>query len=147
MPSHRPLIPPRPVPSRVMNLAPMVDMLMCLVIFFLLAGRMSESRRESVRLPEAGGAHEASVHRGPCVVVRVVRAGPTAAHYAVDGQPVAAAELAERLNEMIPRDVAVGCVVRAERDLEYRHVEPVLASCAAAGIQRVTFATVRPEAP
>ncbi len=147
MPSHRPLIPPRPVPSRVMNLAPMVDMLMCLVIFFMLAGRMSASRGESVRLPEAGAAHEASVPSGACVVVSVVRAGPTAAQYAVDGQPVAAGDLGERLNEIFPQDRAVACLVRAERDLEYRHVEPVLASCAAAGIQRVTFATVRPEAP
>jgi biopolymer transport protein ExbD len=62
------------------------------------------------------------------------------------GRTVNSDELTERLAEKVGevgKDVEVR--IRSARDVPYARVEPVMLSCAKAGIWNVTFAVYRPE--
>jgi biopolymer transport protein ExbD len=61
------------------------------------------------------------------------------------GRPVAVAELAERLRSVVAEyGPEVELRVRADREVPYRHVEPLLAACARVGLGNVTFAVYSP---
>lgn len=133
---------PPPVTPLGLNLAPLVDVMMCLLIFFLLATRLTE--RESVRidLPVAASARE-TPHRdmGRRIVVNVISDTADAAEYIVNGRSVALSELEAVLRREAQDRPTIICYVRAARDVSYGRVEPILTRCAAAGIANVTFAT------
>ena len=67
--------PPKPV-GMTLNLAPMVDVMMCLIIFFLLASKLVDAQHRPLNLPYARAALE--VGRGELGprVVTTTRSGP-----------------------------------------------------------------------
>ena len=66
--------PPKPVPM-TLNLAPMVDVLMCLIIFFLLASKMVAAEHYAVDLPWAVAARNVEASDlGTRVTITVRRA-------------------------------------------------------------------------
>ncbi len=151
--------PPRPV-GMTLNLAPMVDVMMCLIIFFLLASELVNAERFPVALPWAIAAKEVDRSQlGERVVINVRQkqgGKPDEAEYVVvdwDGQ-----KITERV--LAPDDVAallktraaraggaagekksLKCVIRADKDAQYQHVEVVLRGCGLADISDVVFAT------
>ncbi len=156
--------PPRPV-SMTLNLAPMVDVMMCLIIFFLLAAKMVAAEHYPVDLPWAVAAKEVEQSDlGARVTITVRRAdgGDERAEYVVadwDGQAVVErvlwpAEIAGLLQARAARAAAnnqkLRCVVRADRLVMYKHVEVVLRGCGLAKIADVVFsvnAGLAPEEP
>jgi biopolymer transport protein ExbD len=145
--------PPKPV-RMTLNLAPMVDVLMCLIIFFLLASKMVAAEHYAVDLPWALAARtvEASdLGTRVTITVRRARGGDDQAEYVVadwDGT-----RIIERL--LAPGDVEallqaraaraardsqkLCCVVRADRLVMYKHVEVVLRACGLAQVRDVVF--------
>ena len=146
--------PPKPT-SMTLNLAPMVDVMMVLIIFFLLGTSLITEETRPVNLPHALAASMADMGAiGPRVVVNVrkpeVEGEP--AEYVVagwDGRQVIEQTLTSRELETHLRHRAataeradeVRCVIRADRDVEYRDVEVVLRACGLAKIARVSFST------
>ncbi|MBN2447607.1 MAG: biopolymer transporter ExbD, partial [Phycisphaerae bacterium] len=64
---------PKPV-SMTLNLAPMVDVMMCLIIFFLLASQLVDSENFEMKLPWAAAAETvAQSELGRRVTINVVR--------------------------------------------------------------------------
>lgn len=158
----RPLVrPPRPL-QFTLNLAPMVDVMMCLIIFFLLASRLVSTQQRPLSLAYAKAARE--VDRGQLgarVVVNVRAAGETDAEYVVnnwDGRTVgerviAPDELPSFLQDAAARLRAnaedVRCVIRADRNVAYGHVEVALRAAGVAKIGKIIFsanAGAEPEA-
>ncbi len=140
-----------------LNLAPMVDVMMCLIIFFLLAGSLVDAEHQQLALPIAISAE--SVERsalGTRVTINVRKpagaADGAAAEYVVAGwdgenivERVLAPEQVEpflRARAAEPRavDEPLRCLIRAERDVAYRDVEVVLRACGLAKIAKVVFA-------
>lgn len=144
--------PPRPT-SLTLNLAPMVDVMMCLIVFFLLGSSLVLQEARPVDLPWAASA--ATVEMGELgnrIVVNVRRgAGEDEAELLIagwDGERVTETRYQpEQLRVYLTtiagatraRKEEVRCVVRADRDVAYRHVEGVLKACGAAKIARVVF--------
>ncbi len=63
--------PPKPV-AMTLNLAPMVDVMMCLIIFFLLASKLVDAQHRPLNLPYAQAALEVKRSElGPRVVINV----------------------------------------------------------------------------
>lgn len=149
----------------ILNLAPMVDVMMCLIIFFLLAARMVAAEHHPVDLPWAQAAKEVEPgDLGTRVTITVRRAhdGDDQAEYVVadwDGEQIVERVLAptdvERLLQArAARAARAGqkprCVIRADRLVMYKHVEVVLRACGLAQIRDVVFsanAGSEPEAP
>lgn len=143
--------PPRPV-SLTLNLAPMVDVMMCLIVFFLLAARIVDAEHRPIELPWAktAGAAE-TAETGPRIVVNVQVTGTQDATYLVtgwDGRDIT--ELALDADELSPLLIAkareaterqdeIRCVIRADREVAYRHIERVLRAAGEARITRVSF--------
>lgn len=143
--------PPRAF-QMTLNLAPMVDVMMCLIIFFLLASRLVSTQHRPLSLAYARAARE--VERGelgPRVVINVRAAGPASAEYVTnewDGQAVserviAADALPSFLQEAVKRLQAPAgearCVIRADREVAYGHVEVALRAAGLAKIGKIIF--------
>jgi biopolymer transport protein ExbD len=137
---------PPPPTSVTINLASMVDVTMCLMIFFMLTTEMVKNENSAIDLPLAVSAK--SVEKkdlGDRFVINIRDAsltGGTGATYVVQEKETTLAGLLERLQSERAKRAEVNCVIRADRDLPYRYVQAVMLGCAKAGIQKVTFSAV-----
>jgi biopolymer transport protein ExbD len=153
--------PPRPV-NMTLNLAPMVDVMMCLIVFFLLASKIVVAERQPLNLPPAEAAVQfdaAAIKDRVVVNVRPkLESEPDAAagtgatvDYVVidwDGQTIiervlSAAEvpvvLKSRAQQARTENAELACVIRADRTVRYRDVEVVMRGAAQAGIRKLVF--------
>jgi biopolymer transport protein ExbD len=144
-----------PKPTRMtLNLAPMVDVLMCLIIFFLLASKLVSAEHFPVKLPWAVAAREVETHDlGARVTINVRRAdgADERAEYVVvdwNGRDVAervlqpgelAALLRGRAQRAATEKQQLRCVIRADEDVQYQHVETVLRACGLAKVANIVF--------
>jgi biopolymer transport protein ExbD len=152
------------------NVTPLIDVVMCLVIFFLIVGKMAADA-SAVRLPESGvGRAEVATQ---AVVIAIAPAvaganqggidlGGVRARVWVDGsQATGLNELRAMLRERGARVLgATGQAgnegdgsgasladlpvhIRADRELAFAAVEPILRICAELGITGVRLAAER----
>lgn len=152
-----------PKPTRMtLNLAPMVDVLMCLIIFFLLASKLVSAEHFPVKLPWAVAAREVEAHDlGARVTINVRRADGSdqRAEYVVvdwNGRDIAErvlqpGELTGLLRSRAARAAVekqqLRCVVRADEDVQYQHVETVLRACGLANLANVVFSVNKGSEP
>lgn len=141
---------PQPA-SMTLNLAPLVDVMMCLIIFFLIASRLVEEQRRPLELAVAASARSSDEPPAAPLVINV-RPGRDAAEYVIygwDGQRMAEQILpASDLDSLLTRRAVyarqtgdeLSCVIRADQGVRYADVEAVLRACGRARIGRVTFA-------
>ncbi|MFO0840228.1 MAG: biopolymer transporter ExbD [Phycisphaerae bacterium] len=146
--------PPKPT-EMTLNLAPMVDVMMCLIIFFLLAGSLVDAEHQAIELPFAVSAEPVERSALGTRVTINVRRAPGAkdglpAEYVVagwDGQNIVerllppeqiADFLRARAAEATP-DSPIRCLIRAEQEVSYRDIEVVLRGCGLAKIAKVVF--------
>jgi len=137
-----------------LNLAPMVDVMMCLIIFFLLAAKLVAVEHYPVDLPWAQAAKEvepSELGARVTITVRRVTGDDGQAEYVVadwDGQQVVERvlqprEVAELLQARAARAARsqqkLRCVIRADEAVMYQHVETVLRGCGLAKISDVVF--------
>lgn len=138
------------------NVTPLIDVVMCLIIFFLIVGKLSTDRGLRVRLPESiRGSEESS---GAVMVVTIARlaAAPESIASAsegwqkfgvtvqADGDVVPDQQSLEAaVRGRISENPALSIQVRADRDLSFGSVEPVLRACGQAGAKSVRLATER----
>ncbi len=143
------------------NVTPLIDVVMCLIIFFLIVGKLAANEKARIHLP--GTSIGQVAERQDAVVVSIARdattAGKPIALISVDGQLAKDGEdlirllqarlerqstVTARLARSEPQPISRGKVtVRADKDLPYEAVEPVLTACAKLGISRVDYATAR----
>ncbi len=153
-----------------LNLAPMVDVMMCLIIFFMLASAMVSAENRPLNLPWALAAKELEKHElGNRVVINVRPAAqnPEATEYVVVRlEPSGAGDMALVERVLTAGDVepflkasaarAAGakdelrCVIRGDRDVMYKDIEVVLRGCGMAKIAKIVFSAqegTEPAAP
>ncbi len=129
-------------PTGKINVTPLIDVVMVLIVFYLIVGQLAADRRARVDLPATaiGTQEDAGASRRPIVITLVGEGGATAID--VDGSPVAdAAALATLLKGLDATNRPVQ--VRADRGLEYGSVAPLLDACREAGVASVKLATRR----
>jgi biopolymer transport protein ExbD len=142
------------------NATPLIDVVMCLIIFFLIVGKLATDRGAAVKLPEsAAGAEERSRNVLVVTVARLPGAGVTAnaspsraaatwadlgVRVQLDGddqRDSKSLEGAVRIRMAGSPELSVQ--VRADRDLPFGLIEPVLRACGNAGAKGVRFAAER----
>lgn len=126
-----------------LDMTPMIDVVLQLIIFFMLTSRFGDLRRTEMDLPrEPGEAKQAS--REPALIVDLAADGRTL----VDSREVSIIEL-ERLaraglaasTESDPFDV----LIRPDRNAPARHLDAVLARLAATGVKDWKLGTIEPD--
>ncbi len=121
------------------QLAPLVDVLMLLLIFFLLTWNAARNENElDVKIPKASEAKEKSAPIGD-VVVNVKADG----NVVVNRRTLSGPELTEMLKGLVQLDSNQAVVIRGDEAGAYKNVVEVLNICSSAGVTNVAFATAK----
>jgi biopolymer transport protein ExbD len=121
------------------QLAPLVDVLLLLLIFFLMTWNAARNENElDVKVPKASAAKEKTAPIGD-VVVNVKTDG----NVVVNRRTLSAAELAELLKSLAQLNSEQAVVIRGDEAGAYKNIIGVLNICTDAGITNVAFATAK----
>ena len=125
------------------NMTPMIDVVFQLIIFFLVSSHLAKQEVQfKLPLPTAQSGIKETPSEKPRLTVNVLADGTLL----LAGRQVTADELRTRLAERhkdLGKDVEVR--IRGDRSTAYKHVEPVMLSCARAGIWNVSYSVFRKE--
>jgi biopolymer transport protein ExbD len=121
------------------QLAPLVDVLLLLLIFFLLTWNAARNENElDVKVPKASAAKDKPGPIGD-VVVNVKTDG----NVVVNRRTLTAAELTELLKGLVQLNSEQAVVIRGDEAGAYKNIIGVLNICTEAGVTNVAFATAK----
>jgi biopolymer transport protein ExbD len=121
------------------QLAPLVDVLLLLLIFFLLTFNAARNENElDVKVPKASAAKEKTAPIGD-VVVNVKADG----NVVVNRRTLNPPELTELLKGLVQLNAEQAVVIRGDETGAYRNIVNVLNICTQAGVTNVAFATAK----
>ena len=129
-------------PERVaFQIAPMVDILLFLLVFFMLTWNFSRNEAElDVKVPSAREGRETRRPAGE-VILNVKKDGSIVMNRRV----MSSDELKETLTRIAKLYPDQPVVLRGDENVNYRYVVDALDICRAANIWNVAFATSKPE--
>lgn len=119
------------------NVTPLIDVVMCLIIFYLIVGQLASARIEEVNLPTTRAGVETRPGEG--LVINVLPGAKV--HLGVD--LVSITELTQALKARPGQEVQI----RADKSLSYGEVQPVLRACREAGLTKVRLVTQKADMP
>ena len=121
------------------QLAPLVDVLLLLLIFFLLTWNAARNENElDVKVPKASSAKEKTATMGD-VVVNVKADG----NVVVNRRMLSTTELSDMLKNLVQLYPEQAVVIRGDETGAYKHIVNVLNICSEAGVTNVAFATAK----
>ena len=121
------------------QLAPLVDVLLLLLIFFLMTWNAARNENElDVKVPKASAAKEKTAPIGD-VIVNVKSDG----NVVVNRRTLSSAELMELLKSLVQLNADQAVVIRGDETGAYKNVVGVLNICSEAGVTNVAFATAK----
>ena len=121
------------------HLAPLVDVLLLLLIFFLLTWNAARNENElDVKVPKASAAKEKTAPIGD-VIVNVKADG----NVVVNRRTLSSAELSDLLKSLVKLNSEQAVVIRGDEAGAYKNIISVLNICSEAGITNVAFATAK----
>lgn len=126
------------------NIAPLIDVVFLLIIFFMAVSQMTRVEGEPVKLPEAEEGESKEELPAGLVVINVYPDG----RLVVFNQ----AHTLSSLNQLLTGDVrergagAVSVLIRADTNTPWEKVGAIMRACAAQGVAKVRVAVVEPEA-
>lgn len=125
-----------PHPFSKINVTPMIDVVMVLIIFYLIVGKLAADQRSNIRLPESHtGSTEKAQER---LVINVLPGGVV-----IEGVDVPEGALEATIKERLAGKPDAVVEVRGARELAYGSVAAVVRACKAAGVESVRLATER----
>ena len=121
------------------QLAPLVDVLLLLLIFFLMTWNAARNENElDVKVPKASAAKEKNANIGD-VVVNVKTDG----NVVVNRRTLSGAELTELLKGLVQLNAEQAVVIRGDEAGAYKNIVEVLNICSLSGVSNVAFATAK----
>lgn len=117
------------------NVTPLIDVVMVLIIFYLIVGQLVMDRRGEVELPSAREGEQEDPRDRPIIVMI-----GAADEVLVEGQRVEPARAGRVVAGVLASEPDRPVQIRGARTLPYRDVEPVLDALRDAGIRTVRLA-------
>jgi len=137
------------------NATPLIDVVMCLIIFFLLVGKLAVDQGGGVLLPRSGAGKTDAAENMLTVNIAIapetglpagVEAWAPGATASVLGQLVPNPGAMEALvREKLLSDAKAVVQIRAHRDLPFAAVEPVIRACGRGGATTIRLVTEKVE--
>ena len=128
-----------PIQHPGIQLAPLVDVLLLLLIFFLLTWNAARNENElDVKVPKASSAKEKTATMGD-VVVNVKADG----NVVVNRRTLSTTELSDMLKNLVQLYPEQAVVIRGDESGAYKYIVNVLNICSEAGVTNVAFATAK----
>jgi biopolymer transport protein ExbD len=127
-------------PTIAMQLAPMIDILLLLLSFFIISWQFSRSETElNVSVPTAQEGAEPDRQRGE-IIINVLPDGVIR----VEGVSVDLPQLYEKLAAIAKQYKNQPVRIRGDGGVAYQRIVEVIDTCQKAGIWNISFATQRP---
>ena len=121
------------------QLAPLVDVLLLLLIFFLMTWNAARNENElDVKIPKASAAKEKSAPIGD-VIVNVKADG----NVVVNRRTLSPPDLTAMLKGLVQLNADQAVVIRGDEAGAYKNIVSVLNICSEAGVTNVAFATAK----
>ncbi len=121
-----------PEPFSAINVTPLVDVMLVLVVIFIITAPLLASSLR-LDLPEAGAA---TPSRAPSSLTVAIDSGGAVQ---LQGRPVDAAALAAALAEVARRDPDTELQLRADQSVPYGRIVEVMSAAQQAGLARIGF--------
>ena len=122
------------------QIAPMVDVLLVLLVFFIVTWHIALSENElDVKVPAASNAHEQQPYLNQ-VVLNIRKDGTVV----LNKVPMSSSELKDKLSKLAELYPDQAVIVRGDEQLPYKDMIAVLDVCRAANIWNLIFATSIP---
>ena len=124
------------------NMAPMIDMVFLLLIFFMVASHLTDLEKVPVLLPVADKATvpEEARDRQMVSILSEDESGESVKIF-VNMQEMDLEQFDETLQQLIGMNENLKIYLRADRRVLHKHIQSVMKSCAQAGIIDITFGT------
>ncbi len=122
-------------PIGKINLTPMIDVVMCLIVFYLIVGKLAADQRATIRLPLSTTGIEEKTH--DTVIINVL-SGP---RYVIDTQDVSIEKLEAAIHDRLLERKDVVVEIRGSRDLNFGPIAQAMRACKQAGVESVRLAT------
>jgi biopolymer transport protein ExbD len=127
-----------PIP---LQLAPMIDVIMFLLVFFLLTWNVARYETDlAVRVPTAQHGREPKRLPGE-IILNVQRDGAVQ----LNRRTLSPKELEDILKGIVQQYPDQAVVLRADEEVDYKYIVGVLDACRAADLWNIAFATTKPE--
>lgn len=124
-----------------MQLAPMIDILLLLLSFFIISWQFSRSETElNVSVPTAQEGAEPDRQRGE-IIINVLFDG----NIRVEGLSVDLTQLYEKLSAIAKQFKNQPVRIRGDGKVAYQRIVEVIDTCQKAGIWNISFATQSPK--
>jgi biopolymer transport protein ExbD len=131
----------RQAPPISLQLAPMIDILLLLLCFFITSWQYTKSETElNVAVPTAQEGAEPERSRGE-IIINVLADGAIR----VEGLSVDRQQLFDKLSAIAKQYKNQPVRIRGDGGVAYQRIVEIIDTCQGAGIWNISFATQRPE--
>jgi len=131
----------RQAPPVSIQLAPMIDILLLLLCFFITSWQYTKSETElNVSVPTAKEGAEPERSRGEIIINVLADGGIRVEGLSVDRQ-----QLFEKLSAIAKQYKNQPVRIRGDGGVAYQRIVEIIDTCQGAGIWNISFATQRPE--
>lgn len=120
--------------DRRINVTPLIDVVMVMIVFFLIVGKLAADERSTIDLPLAEG--KSRLGETGTLVINVTSEGAVVLH----GREIQPSELRLELVRAEHEHEGLRVQIRADRSLVYGAVAPVIQACRDAGIDALRLA-------
>lgn len=129
-------------PTGKINVTPLIDVVMVLIIFYLIVGKLAAERQGHVELPTSAVGTQADTHDPVIVTIEEPPPGEPGPKILVNGHDVSAGNLESVLRARVAADPGSTVVqVRGDRRLPYEDFAPVIKACRDAGLVTLRLVT------
>lgn len=130
----------RQPPPIALQLAPMIDILLLLLCFFIISWQFSKSETElNVSVPTAQEGADPTRQRGE-IIINILADGTIR----VESAAVDLAKLSQKLAPIAAQFKNQPVRIRGDGNVPYQRIVEVIDTCQKSGIWNISFATQRP---
>jgi len=124
------------------NMAPMIDMVFLLLIFFMVASHLTALERIPVELPVADKAKVPKEARDrQMITLKPAANASSGVEIYMNLKQVELDELGDALKEMLAENENLQMFLRADRQVHHKHIKAIMQTCSDIGIPDIIFAT------
>mgnify|MGYP001006411254 CR=1 len=124
-------------PFGKINVTPMIDVVMCLIVFYLIVGKLAADQRSNIRLPVSATGLE---DKAQDVLIINIMPG----RIIIDALDIPLDQIEATIRQRAALKPELVVELRGSRDLSYGAVASIIRACKAAGVDSVRLATEKP---
>lgn len=126
-------------------MAPMIDMVFLLLIFFMVASQLVTMEKVKVEMPVAESAKVPEQEKGRQIISIRPGVEDGTSEILMNLKLVTTEEIRRVIEKEVAQNPDLSIYLRADRRLDFKHVREVMDACAQAGVVDIIFGTYESE--